>query len=411
MQLRKLNAMLAAALEHPLYRDRLKQITLPIKSLDDLARIPPITKGELIAPQPGMPGRQFALPGERYVRMHQTSGTSGHPMPVLDTPEDWDWWMDCWEHVLAAARVTANDVAMMAFSFGPFIGFWTANDALVRSGAMVVPGGGLSSETRLRMIFDHRCTMVCCTPTYALHLASVADQQNMDLAKSDVRCLIVAGEPGGSIPTVRGAIEKAWGADVIDHAGASEIGAWGFGDTTGEGLYVTETEFVAELLCFDGDHPHGRVASDGESSELVLTGLGRFGGPAIRYRTGDIVNGIRDHDRDCRFLFLKGGVIGRSDDMMVIRGVNVFPSSIEAIVREVDSAAEFRMIADKQGEMDTLRLEAELTSEQTQRLAELLQKRLAMRVDVTAVETGTLPRFQAKARRWIDNRGLIDNRG
>ena len=262
----------------------------------------------------------------------------------------------------------------------------------------------MSSETRLQMILDHRCTVVCCTPTYALHLVSVADRLSIDLARSAVTRLIVAGEPGGSIPAIRERIETGWGAKVIDHSGASEIGAWGFGSDDGSGLHVIETEFIAERLHFDDEHPAGRPAEDGEQAELVLTGLGRFGGPAIRYRTGDIVRGYEVHNRRCRFLFLDGGVIGRSDDMMVIRGVNVFPSSIEAIVRSVDPVAEFRMIANRHGEMDSLVVEAELTVAGCERLAELFQKRLAMRVEVRPVAEGSLPRFEAKARRLVDHR-------
>ena len=132
-------------------------------------------------------------------------------MAVLDTPEDWEWWLKCWDHVLDAAEITESDVAMMAFSFGPFIGFWTANDALVKRGALVVPGGGLSSQKRLQMIADHRCTILCCTPTYALHLVSVANQMGLNLSESTITRIIVAGEPGGSIPSVRSRIEQDGG--------------------------------------------------------------------------------------------------------------------------------------------------------------------------------------------------------
>ena len=292
---------------------------------------------------------------------------------------------------------------MMAFSFGPFIGFWTASDALVREGAMVIPGGGMSSETRLQMILDHQCTIVCCTPTYALHLMGVAEKSSLDLRDSTVTRLIVAGEPGGSIAPIRSRIEQGWGAKVIDHSGASEIGAWGFGSADGSGLHVIETEFIAECLVFD-ENEMGRPALEGEEAELVLTGLGRFGGPAIRYRTGDVVRAHLDHQQPCRFLLLAGGVLGRSDDMMVVRGVNVFPSSIEAIIRRLDPTAEFRTLVEKRGEMDSISIQIELDDEACKQLFELLHKRLAMKVEVLPVAVGSLPRFQGKAKRFIDNR-------
>ena len=404
VQLQRLNDLLRHAIQTPFYRDRFRDITLPLRSLDQLTELPLLSKSELVPDLSGDPARIFTLPRESYSRFHQTSGTSGHPMPVLDTQTDWRWWLDCWQHVLHAAEIRQSDVAMMAFSFGPFIGFWTASDALVQAGALVIPGGGMSSETRLQMIVDHCCTVVCCTPTYALHLIAVAEKLSIDLKNTSVTRLIVAGEPGGSAAAIRSRIQDGWNATVIDHSGASEIGAWGFGSHDGTGLHVIETQFIAERLCFDDSNPGGRPAADGEESELVLTGLGRLGGPAIRYRTGDIVRSFRRHDHSCRFLFLDGGVLGRSDDMMVIRGVNVFPSSIESIVRRLDPTTEFRMIVAKQGELDTLSLEAELTASRCDELAELLQKRLAMRVDVRPVAAGSLPRFEAKSKRLVDRR-------
>ncbi len=404
-QLSRLNELLSIVRNQPFYADRVSSLSLPLLSLDQLSQIPLLTKVDLLPDVPGKPARIFGLPQHRYTRFHQTSGTSGWPLPVLDTPEDWAWWLDCWQYVLDAAEVTASDIAMMAFSFGPFIGFWTANDALVQRGATVIPGGGMSSEARLKMICDHQCSVVCCTPTYALHLAAVAQQQDIDLRSTAVRRIIVAGEPGGSVPSTRSRIEQAWDARVVDHSGASEIGAWGFGSADGKGLHVIETEFIAELLHFDDEHPGGAPVPDGEPAELVLTNLGRLGGPAIRYRTGDIVRGYRDHGYDCKFLWLDGGVLGRADDMMVIRGVNVFPSSIEAIVREVDATAEFRMIATQKNEMDQLAIEAELSESKSEVLKTLLRDRLGMRVDVTIVPTDSLPRFQAKAKRLINRRG------
>ena len=404
LQCARLNALLLEVRKRPFYAERLRQVSLPIATLDELVGIPLLQKSDLVQDARCAPGLAFDLPKVRYTRLHQTSGTKGFPMAVLDTPEDWKWWLRCWDYVLDAAEVTEADVALMAFSFGPFIGFWTANDALVQRGAMVIPGGGVSSENRIRMIHDHGCTIVCCTPTYALHLAAVAEKLGVSLVDTNVTRVIVAGEPGGSVASIRDRIERAWGSRVVDHTGASEVGAWGFGSADGRGIHVIETEFIAELLRFDDQHPSGIEVADGEEAELVLTSLGRFGGPAIRYRTGDIVRGYRDHDRACSFLWLEGGVLGRADDMMVIRGVNVFPSSIEAIVRELAATTEFRMIATRAEEMDQLQIEIESDEELAGQLGLLLRDRLAMRIEVKAVASGTLPRFEAKSRRLIDRR-------
>lgn len=408
MQLQRLNDLLIEIQDRPFYRGRGVGERMPLTSLDDLASMSLLTKEDLLGNSAGDPARIFELPRTDYARLHQTSGTKGFPLTVLDTPADWAWWLTCWDYVLDAAEVDQDDVAMMAFSFGPFIGFWTANDALVRRGTTVVPGGGMTSQKRIQMIRDHRCTVLCCTPTYALHLGAVAQELGIDLSETKVRRIIVAGEPGGSIPSVRQRLETLWDAKVVDHTGASEVGAWGFGNETGTGIHVIETEFIAELLRFDTQYPEGIKAGEGEEAELVLTSLGRFGGPVIRYRTGDIVRGYRNHDQACRFLFLDGGVLGRVDDMMVIRGVNVFPSSIESIVREITPLAEFRIIATRVAEMDQLAIEveAEVEAEEAvvEQLSEMVRDRLAMRVNVSAVPEGTLPRFEGKAKRLVDRR-------
>ena len=404
MQLQRLNDLLIEIQDRPFYRGCGVGERMPLTSLDDLASMSLLTKEDLLGNSAGDPARIFELPRTDYARLHQTSGTKGFPLTVLDTPADWAWWLTCWDYVLDAAEVDQDDVAMMAFSFGPFIGFWTANDALVRRGTTVVPGGGMTSQKRIQMIRDHRCTVLCCTPTYALHLGAVAQELGIDLSETKVRRIIVAGEPGGSIPSVRQRLETLWDAKVVDHTGASEVGAWGFGNETGTGIHVIETEFIAELLRFDTQYPEGIKAGEGEEAELVLTSLGRFGGPVIRYRTGDIVRGYRNHDQACRFLFLDGGVLGRVDDMMVIRGVNVFPSSIESIVREITPLAEFRIIATRVAEMDQLAIEVEAEEAVVEQLSEMVRDRLAMRVNVSAVPEGTLPRFEGKAKRLVDRR-------
>lgn len=399
-QLGKLNELLRAIVPaNRFYAEKLTRSEL--QRLNDLEELPFTTKQELVdgADEFGItPNRTYSL--EAYARLHHTSGTRGRPLAVLDTEDDWRWWVDAWQYVLDAAKVTVADRAMMAFSFGPFIGFWSANDALVHRGAMVIPGGGMSTDARIEMLLQYRATIVCCTPTYALRLSEVARQQDWSLPGCAVRALIVAGEPGGSIPAVREQIESSWGARVVDHSGATEVGPWGVGDLMGAGIHVIESHFCAEFISVASGQP----AKEGELSELVLTTLGRYGSPVIRYRTGDLVRPIWNHDLPNRFVLLKGGVLGRADDMLIIRGVNVFPSSIEAILREFPEVEEFRVTAYRDGGLDSLRIEVEDPLNEPPRIADRLQTRLGVRVAVVTVPVGTLPRFEAKSRRFIDKR-------
>ncbi|WP_164103989.1 phenylacetate--CoA ligase family protein [Candidatus Laterigemmans baculatus] len=404
---RKYHADALQLTEFPKVTELAKITGLPrITELADLRRLPLLEKPELDSAD-GSPAAFHTYPPGAYVRFHRTSGTRGRPLPVMDTAADWRWWIDTWQYVLDAGQVTPADVAVMAFSFGPFIGFWSANDALVDRGAMVIPAGGMSTAARLALIEQTRATVVCCTPTYAMHLAETAAAEGIDLSGSSVRLLIVAGEPGGSIPEVRQRIETAWGATVLDHSGATELGPWGFGSRDGRGLHVIESEFIAELLIPGTDRP----AAEGELAELVLTGLGRLGAPAIRYRTGDLVRGYREHDEQCRFLWLEGGVLGRADDMLVIRGVNIFPTSIEQIVRSLPRLGEFRLIATRRGVMDELEVLVEDPQNDPADLAAAMEQRLGLRIPVRAVAPESLPRFDAKAKRLEDRRHAARGEG
>jgi len=400
--LRRLQALFEAILpENRFYAEKLAGCALPPASLEQLAELPLTTKDELIGPDAAAGcAANLTWPLERYVRYHQTSGTRGRPLVVLDTADDWQWWIDVWQYVLDAARVTPADRAMMAFSFGPFIGFWSAHDAVAARGAMVVPGGGMSTLARLELMRSTGTTIVFCTPTYALRMAEVAAENKLDLPALPVSRLVVAGEPGGSIPALRKRIEAAWGATVIDHSGATEVGPWGFGDQTGSGLWVTESEFIAEFISPESGQP----VPEGELAELVITNLGRYGAPLIRYRTGDLARPRFFESGDCRFVFLEGGVLSRADDMLVIRGVNIFPSSIEAILRQFPEVVEYRITATRQGELDALRIEVEDEAQLPTRIAKELHLRLGLKIDVSAVPAGSLPRFEAKGRRFVDQR-------
>ena len=391
------------------YCEKFAGIDLESVSLESIDSLPFTTKAELIGDGSSPFAANLTYSPNKYTRFHRTSGTSGRPMVVLDTAEDWQRWLEAWQYVLDAADVGPEDRAIMAFSFGPFVGFWSAFDAAVARGLMVAPTGSLSTPARLDMIDSIDATVVFSTPSYALHMAEVAKRTGVELANSSVKKIIVAGEPGGSVRSIRSKIENAWGATVIDHAGASEVGPWGFPDADARGLFVNESMVYAEVISLDDQSVIAREdlpsLDDAESiplAELVLTTLERDGCPVIRYRTGDLVQPC--NYPDAGFLFLAGGVLGRTDDMMIIRGVNVFPSSIEQIIREFPEVDEYRLTAFRSGEMDQLKIEIESSKDLNDELIRQLQIRLGLRVDVESVAGDSLPRFEAKGRRFVDQR-------
>lgn len=379
--------------------------TLPaIETLADLSRLPFTNKRELIADQATYPpyGSNLTYPLSDYVRLHQTSGTTGSPLKILDTQASWDWWAECWTAIYRAAGVTRDDIVFLAFSFGPFIGFWSGYEGAKRLGALTVPGGGMDSVQRLRAMQDVGATVLVCTPSYALRLAEVAQEHGMDTRNLMVRVTVHAGEPGASIPATRERIERAWGARTYDHAGMTEMGAFGFACSQQNGVHVNEGEFIAEIL----DPLHQQPVAEGEVGELVLTNLGRWGSPAIRYRTGDVV---RHGGYGCgcgrSFLLLPGGVLGRADDMLIVRGVNVYPSALADVLHRFPDVAEYRIIVTKDGAMDEIAIEAECPPSVTSHIQQELHVALNLRILVEAVPKDTLPRFELKARRVEDRRG------
>jgi phenylacetate-CoA ligase len=295
---------------------------------------------------------------------------------------------------------------MFPFSFGPFVGFWAAFDGAAAMGCLCLPAGGMSTSARLRMVIDNAVDFVLCTPTYALHVADVAAQEGIDLAGSTVRGLIVAGEPGGSVPAVRSRIEASWGARVFDHSGMTEIGSVAYEcQAAPGGIHVIESEFIAEVI----DPQSGRAVEDDQIGELVLTNLGRCGSPLIRYRTGDLVRMSR---RPCAcgssFARLEGGILARCDDMFFVRGNNVFPTAVEALLRQFPEVGEFRVLISEDGALTQVKIEVELRPETssdarrlTERVRDTIQTALSFRAEVQAIPAGTLPRFEMKARRFI----------
>jgi phenylacetate-CoA ligase len=401
-QLSRVNRLLAEILpQNRFYAGLLEGIRLPIESLEGMSELPFTFKDQLTGNPDGTGfATNLTYPIDSYCRYHRTSGTRGKPLVVLDTASDWQWWIDSWQFVLDAAEIVPQDRVVMAFSFGPFIGFWSAFDSAIARGVLVAATGGLSTLARLELMRSFRATVVFCTPSYALHMAELGAENQINVGDLAVERLIVAGEPGGSIPTIRERIQSHWKARAIDHSGASEIGPWGFADRNGRGLYVNESEFIAEFISIE----HGGPAGEGELAELVLTTLGRWGSPIIRYRTGDVVRPTWTDDQECQFVLLLGGVLGRTDDMMIVRGVNIFPSAIEQLLHGFPEIIEYRMTAYKKGEMDQLLIEIEDRLEKPQRVIDEMKVRLGLRVEVKCVPLGSLPRFELKGNRFVDKR-------
>lgn len=373
-----------------------------------LTSFPFTTKAELIEDQGRRPpyGTNLSFPLSEYSRYWQTSGTSTAPIRWLDTRESMNWMLGCWDYMFGAMGVTGRDRVLAAFSFGPFLGFWTAYESAHRMGCLCFPTGGMSSEARLRMLADNEVSVLLCTPTYAMRLGEVARKAGATFVTRSVRCLIVAGEPGGSIPATRERLGQMWpSATVFDQYGMTEIGPAAY-QLPGEpdALRIFNGGYIAEVI----DPETLRPVEPGDTGELVLTNLGRSGSPLLRYRTGDLVRRGEKPvpGSGCDDFALPGGIIGRVDDMIVVRGVNVYPSAVDSVLHGFPEVAEFRVVHLESGPMSGLEVEVEfdhLDGEAAGKAAEIgsaLRASLSLRVPVKPVPRGSLPRFDMKARRW-----------
>lgn len=380
----------------------------PVRSWGDFHALPFTTKSELVADQVEHApfGTNVTYPQADYVRLHQTSGTSGgRPLRWLDTAQSWDWWAGIWaDHVYRAAGVTERDRVFFAFSFGPFIGFWSAFAGAQKLGAMVVAGGAMTTEQRVLAICDLKPTVLCSTPTYALRLADTAGDMGLDLASSSITTTIHAGEPGASIPATKQAIEVAFGARCFDHTGMTELGPTGHSCAIGDGVHLIESEFIFEVIPLGSGEISGRTQPEGVG-ELVATNLGRLGSPLIRYRTGDLVD-ISREPCPCGSPFPKavGGIQGRVDDMFTVRGINLYPSQVEEVLRRYPTIVEFQIRHEKVRHMDEISLQIETKDGSdtiSQQLSSELRHAFGVRIDCHFVPAGSLPRYEMKAKRVV----------
>jgi phenylacetate-CoA ligase len=275
-------------------------------------------------------------------------------------------------------------------------------------GCLAIPGGGLRSAARLRAIIETSVTVLCCTPTYAMRLAEAAGEEDIDLTAAKVRTIVVAGEPGGSVPTVRSRVSKLWhGARVVDHHGMTEIGPVSYGcPRRPDVLHIMEDSYIAEVI----DPESGSPVPRGVTGELVLTNLGRLGSPLLRYRTSDMVQAAVEDRCECGSydLALNGGILGRTDDMLVVRGVNVYPGAVDNILRGFEAVSEYRVAIQNHRSLPELSIQVEPAPEYagdsslTHRLEAALTNAFALRIPVSLVLPGSLPRFEMKARRWVN---------
>ena len=423
LQLRKLRKMVNWSYENsPLWRRKLDNVNFKpgdIKSLEDLKKIPFLTRKELSQSQLNKPlfGDIMSILKESALRYHQTSGTSGSgPLRILDGWKDWEWGSEMWCYGMYAFGVRDNDICLVASGYGNFIGFWLAHYACERIGALTIPTGGMSSEDRINKIMEMEVTVLVSTPTYAIRLAQVAKEMGVNLAKdSKIKFLLHAGEPGASIPGTKKMLEEVWGAKVGDFPGMSETG----GSTCYEcaeqsgGLHILEDHYIQEVI----DPKTTENLSCGQRGELVLTSFGRGAMPLIRYRTGDLVERVESTFCSCgrTFDLYKGGILGRADDMKLVKGVNIFPSAVEDIIREFKEIDEFQIVIYTEKNIDQIKVKIEPISEFRSNRYQELQKaiaeklydahRLSFRVEI--VEPNTLPRFELKSKRLQDLREKI----
>lgn len=398
----------------PMYRRKYEEAGIKpsdIRTLSDIQNVPFTLKEELRESQAEHPpwGDFLCVPPEEGVRVFQTTGTTGVPVRILLNKNDWfGQFLEQFMHHMFGYGIRTSDILFVPFGYGLYIAWWCFQIAMEQAGVMIVPGGAQSSEDRIRNIFEWNATIVCGTPTYLLYLGDTARKMGRDLADSAVRIVVLGGEPGANIPSTKKVMEELWGAKCYDDLGSTELYNFGFECLAQKGTHVIETLYYAECL----DPETLRPVSPGEVGELVISNLCMESMPLLRFRMKDLV---RFNEETCEcgrtFLRLDGGVLGRSDDMFIFAGVNIFPSAIENFVREVpEFSNEYQLVVPKMGSGKRLKVRVEPGSadvsgesmgQAVERFVETVKRRITITPDVEIVETGKLPRFELKAKRVI----------
>lgn len=386
-----------------------------IRTFEDIRKVPKIEKSMMRSIQGKEPypyGDMLAMPLERVTIYHQTSGTTGQPVYQADSWQDWDWWAEAWACLLYAQGYRDHDRLFLPFGYNIFVAFWGAHYGAEKLGCEVIPGGVLNTEARILKMQELRATAMAATPTYVLGMADTAKRKlGIDPAKDlQIKKITVAGEAGGSVPATKKRMEEAWGAKVYDHVGATEIGAWSFECRYQTHLHINEGLFLVEIEDIDS----GEIITEpGRRGKMVITALDRMAQPCVRFDSKDVIEYAPDECECGRtFRLLKGGVIGRADDITKVKGVLIAPTSIEEVVRSIPELSdEYEVVVTKKGDLDNIMLKVELAPGQ-QNNVETIQAKLIYQLRVKTNlgyklefhEHGTLPRYDIKAKRFKDLR-------
>jgi phenylacetate-CoA ligase len=387
-----------------------------IKTFEDIAKVPEVEKAmmrDIQRKDPFPYGDALCVPLEKVTEFHQTSGTTGQPVYQPDTWQDWEWWSESWSYIMYAQGFRDTDRIFIPFGYNIFVAYWAGHYAGEKMGCEVVPGGVLDTKARILKMQELEATAMMATPTYVLGMADAARRDlGLDPAKDlHISKILCAGEPGASIPSTKKRMEEAWGAKVYDHVGATEIGAWGYECTAQPGgLHVNEALFLVEIE----DIETGEIITEpGRRGKLIMTALDREAQPCVRFDSKDIAEWAAEPCPCGRtFRWIKGGVVGRADDITKVKGVLLAPSAIEEVVRSFSELSdEFEVIVTKKGDVDDITLKVELVPEAADqreeveaRLVDQLRLKTNLRYNLEFHEYNTLPRYLVKARRFKDLR-------
>jgi phenylacetate-CoA ligase len=357
-------------------------------------------------------GDTLCVPLEEVSEFRQTSGTTGQPVYQADTWQDWEWWAECWSYILWAQGYRPSDRVFIPFGYNIFVAFWAGHYAAEKLGCEVVPGGVLDTQARILKIQELRASALMATPTYILGMADTAkNKMGIDPAGLGIKRITCAGEPGAGIPSTKKRIETAWNAKVYDHAGATEIGAWSYECShQPRGMHVNDAFFLVEIE----DTETGEIIEEpGKRGKMIITALDRLAQPCVRFDSKDIIEWDSEPCACGRsFRLIKGGVVGRADDITKVKGVLLAPSAIEEVVRSIDGLGdEFEVIVDKLGDVDRIKLKVELMpgrEDQLKPIENALKDQLRLKTNlgyrIEFYDYGKLPRYEVKAKRFIDKR-------